>query len=112
MSDIAIHTAFFGDGEQKFAFTATEIFELEELTGAGIGLLVARVAAGQFGFRDIREVIRLGLIGAGMASSAAFNLVARYVDHRPLGECVPLALDLFNFIWTGAPPADVEKAGE
>lgn len=50
-----------------------------------------RSFGGDWRVDDVRETIRLGLIGAGMTPTDAFILVSRYVDTRPLGENFGLA---------------------
>lgn len=51
----------------------------------------------------IREVIRVGLVGGGMAPAEASKLVKRHIDDRPLAEAVPLALAILQAIAYGAP---------
>lgn len=73
------------DGTYLFALKAKQIEELEHLTGVGIGRLTARVVTGDdFYFRDVRETIRLGLIGGGTPAVEATRLVNAYVDGQPL----------------------------
>lgn len=73
------------DGKFLFALKAKQIEELEHLTGVGIGRLTARVVTGDdFYYRDVRETIRLGLVGGGIAAVEATRLVNTYVDGQPL----------------------------
>lgn len=73
------------DGTYLFALKAKQIEELEHLTGIGIGRLTARVISGDdFFYRDVRETIRLGLIGGGTPAVEATRLVNAYVDGQPL----------------------------
>lgn len=103
MSDATALRAFFGDAEHDFALPPERILELERATGAGIGALSRRVFAGDFGFRDLRETIRVGLVGGGMAPQAAAELVALYVDGRPLDEAHPVATAILEGLWFGRP---------
>lgn len=73
------------DGSHLFALKAKQIEELEHLTGVGIGRLTARVVTGDdFYYRDVRETIRLALIGGGTPAVEATRLVNAYVDGQPL----------------------------
>lgn len=75
-----------GDGEYAFALRLPQIEELQRLTGVGFGALVNRVLAGEFYIRDVRETIRLGLIGGGTSPVRAVELVNTYVDGQPLAS--------------------------
>jgi hypothetical protein len=97
------HTAFFGDAEYTFALTDDMIRELEHKTGVGVGGLYVRVINSQFHVADIIEIIRLGLIGGGAAPVTAQRLVDSYAKNRPFEETFPLALDILDARWTGAP---------
>ena len=96
------HTAFFGDGEKTFALPSDQILELERKTGIGIGALYTRVLSGQFGFTDITEVIRLGLIGGGTSPKDANALVDAYAKPTPIIEAFQLAADILETRWSGA----------
>lgn len=97
------HTAFFGDGEHRFALTDEIIQELEAVTGIGIGALYLRAVAMQFSLTDITEVIRLGLIGGGKTPEEAHRLTHAYARRRPIAETFPLALDILDARWNGKP---------
>ena len=103
MSDATALRAFFGDAEHDFALPPERILELERATGAGVGALSRRLFAGDFSFRDLRETVRIGLIGGGMAPQAAAELVAAYVDGRPLQEAHPIAVAVLEATWFGRP---------
>ncbi len=80
-----------GDGEHTFSLPLGQLRELQDKTGIGPLPLLRRVMEGTWLVDDLRETIRLGLIGGGMAPTAALTLVARYVERRPWTESVPLA---------------------
>ena len=73
----------FGDGPHRFRLALGELEELQEKTGIGPFLLWQRLLNGEWRTADVRETLRLGLIGGGMEPLAALNLVRRYVDARP-----------------------------
>lgn len=86
----------FGDGIYSFRLRFAQIVELQALTGVGPFELSARLSMGYPKFEDIRETIRLGLIGGGVGwigrtekepgvevkvdPSRAARLVSTYVD--------------------------------
>lgn len=82
-----------GDGDHTFNVAKlAQVFELEDKCGCGVMEVFTRIRESRWKFADIREVIRLGLIGAGMDPPKALLLVKRYVDDRPWGESVPVAM--------------------
>ena len=102
--------AFFGDHEQRFCLTAACIVELEKATGAGIGMLFKRIAAGMFYRADLAHTIRLGLIGGGATPLHATRYCESYFDPRPIAEVLPLALAILERLWLGADAATALKA--
>lgn len=74
------------DGTYSFRLVMSGIVELEEKCAAPIADIVTRVNAGRYSFNDVRETIRLGLIGAGMSKLDALKMVRRHVDERPLAD--------------------------
>lgn len=78
-----------GDGEHKFNIARLKcVLELEEKCGAGIAEIFQRIQQGRWKFNDIRETLRLGLIGAGESPDKALRLINRYCDDRPWAENV------------------------
>jgi len=104
------HRAFFGTAEHDFTLTDDMITELERLTDTGIGAFYQRVIAMHFNAADLAEIIRLGLIGAGMNPQEAMQLVNTYARNRPMAETFPLALDILDARWTGTAPATGDTA--
>lgn len=99
---MAPHTAFFGDQEYTFLLTPELIRELETKCG-GIGAISSRVFARQFAQADITETIRLALVGGGTAPKRAAELVAAYVQNRPLIETYELAAKVLEKTLFGNP---------
>lgn len=102
-----------GDGPHVFRLAIGEIRELQEKTGCGPMELVKRMIHGTWRIDDIRETVRLGLIGGGLDPIKSLSLVARYVDQRPLAESVPVAQAVLSVLLFGgdeedrpAPPKD------
>ena len=77
-----------GDAEHSFRLPYGQIAELQEKTGCGPQFLLTRIIDGSWRVDDLRETIRLGLIGGGMDPLKALALVRQYVEARPLLESV------------------------
>lgn len=85
----------FADGTYEFFLGVAQLDELDETLGVGPGTLIMRISGGNFRSKDMRTVIRLGLVGGGTKATQALKLVERYVDPPvPLFESVPLALKI------------------
>lgn len=102
-------TISFGDGDHVFRLGLDQLLELQDKTDAGPLQLLRRVQGQDWRVQDLRETIRLGLIGGGKSPAEALVLVKRYVDARPLLEGVPVALEVL--IAALAMPED-QPAGE
>lgn len=73
------------DGQYEFKLAGKQIEELERVCGAvGIGAIYQRIMLGVYFYRDLRETIRLGLMGGGMGAVEAAKMVAMYADGVPL----------------------------
>lgn len=97
------HKQFFGDRTRSFALDPVLIAELERTTATGIGGLCRHLFAGEFRHHEMREVIRLALIGGGESPEDAASLVSVYVDQRPIEESYALAVAILEAAWFGAP---------
>jgi len=72
------------DGDRVFNVARIALLlELEEKCGAGLATVYGRLVGKAWTVNDVRETIRLGLIGGGLAPAAALALVKRYVDDGP-----------------------------
>lgn len=115
------------DGTYSFRLTMTGIAELEGLCAAPIADIVERVGSRRFGSVDIRETVRLGLIGGGLAPVKALGLVRRYIDEQigvkggiGLLDCWPVARSVLLASYVGfvdhplasAPETGPEKVPE
>lgn len=70
---------------------------------------LARTIGGDWRVDDVRETIRLGLIGAGATPTEASIVVGRYVDERPLVENVGIAGAVLMHALVGEPDDKVGK---
>ncbi len=83
----------FADGEYTFALTWAGAEEWEEKTGRSLYHTFNEMVSSRTGFvNDVREIIRIALIGGGLAPTEAFSLIKRYVSERPMAESMPVAL--------------------
>jgi hypothetical protein len=70
-----------GDTEdQGFRLGLKEIRILQEKTGLGPLALFRRIERDDWLIDDLRETIRLGLVGAGMSEKDALTKIRRHVD--------------------------------
>jgi hypothetical protein len=109
----------FGDGEYTFRIAFGQWRELLEsvnkprieigLTPIGpMGLLKAMLE-GDAWPHDVREVIRLGLIGGGMKTDRALVLIKRYVEGRPYFQNINEARVILQTAMLGPPEDQVGK---
>lgn len=89
-------TITWGDDEYVFRLALAQLLALQEKTEAGPLELFQRIGTGRWKVQDLRETIRLGLIGGGLEPAKATVLTRRYVDERPLLESVPVALEILT----------------
>jgi len=113
MSEDALSTAVyapFGGRDCKFELRLGEIRELERICKAGIAAIYLRVSMLQFAIDDIRETIRLGLIGGGLAPAEAQATILFSVDGRPINESTQLAADILKACFEGVMPGNQDRA--
>lgn len=107
MNEQITHRAFFGDGEHAFTLTDPMLAELERLTGLGVGAMYFQMINMAYPAEVLREIIRLGLIGAGTSPEDAKRLCDTYAANRPLSEVFPLAFEIMEARWNGKPAEQV-----
>ena len=71
-------------GEHAFRLALAELETIQQKTDCGPEFLLHRINAAQWKTMDLFEVIRNGLIGAGMPQSNALNLVRNAFELHPL----------------------------
>lgn len=103
-------TMVWADGEHRFRLAIGQLRELQEKTGVGPQRLYERIFTGDWHVDDLRETIRLGLIGGGAKPTDAVKLVERYVDGRPLNESRVPAQVILVAALSGVPDDVVGKA--
>lgn len=106
-------TTDWADGVYTFRLTVARAIELEQLCGAPFAVILNRLEQGAWHVEDVRQTIRLGLIGGGTKPDAALRLVRLYVEERPLAESWPLARAILSGVMFGfkeAPPKGNRRA--
>lgn len=99
-----------GDGDHAFNIAKIgQALELEEKCGAGVMEILTRLREGRWRVNDIRETVRLGLIGGGKNPQEALALTKRYVDDRPWEENVRVAFTILVAAVVGVPGDEVGK---
>ena len=109
----------YGDGEYIFRIAFGQWRELQEsinkprieIGEAPIGPmpLLRALLDGNAWPQDVREVIRLGLIGGGMKSERALVMVKRYVEGRPYFQSMATARTVLQYAMFGPPDDPVGK---
>jgi len=84
-------TTEWADGTYTFRLPVDQVLELEAKCDAPITVIGYRLDSGTYSLKDVRETIRLGLIGGGKTPVEAVKLVKQYVDARPIAESWPIA---------------------
>lgn len=100
------------DGHQTFRLPLKQLFELQDKCDAGPGEILDRLNSNRWRINDVRETIRLGLIGGGMEPSRAYMLVARYVDNGAWLESRQAAQVILMSALAGVPEDPVGKPEE
>ena len=109
MSRDASTSGVFGDGEHAFRMGIGELRELQEKTGVSPFAVLARLTAYMPMVDDAPDIIRIGLVGGGMAPVDAVRLTDRYARQRPPAESIPLATAILKAGLLGVPD---EKPGK
>ncbi|MFZ5674281.1 MAG: gene transfer agent family protein [Pseudomonadota bacterium] len=110
MSRDAAISLKWADGTYRFRLSIGQIRELQEKVDAGPAWVLDRIRTGGWRVDDLRETIRLGLIGGGAKPGDALKLVERYVDTQPLADSVAPAMVILSAALFGAP--DGERPGK
>jgi hypothetical protein len=111
MSQTLIRRPFAGQ-ERSFDLRIGEITALERACVCGIYGLVSRIAGHQAYAADIRETIRLGLVGGGMSDAESTRLVMASCDGYPLSQHLPLAAEIIQSVVDGLPVMEQPDADD
>ncbi|MBV9549306.1 MAG: gene transfer agent family protein [Alphaproteobacteria bacterium] len=105
-------TLKWGDGgsERRFGLALGQLEELQRVCDAGPEEILQRLLSGTPRVQDLRQVIRLGLIGGGMEPAKALAMVEAHVDARPRQESLPVARAVLLAAVMGVPDDPPGKA--
>nr|CAD6411124.1 gene transfer agent family protein [Rhizobium sp. Q54] len=102
----------FNGQRTMFKLAWRELMKIQEACDAGPYVVLDRLVSGRWRLQDISEVIKWGLIGAGMPQAEALKLVETEVEgHRPLENLV-IAQKVLGAGVVGAPEEEVGKKSE
>ncbi len=106
------YVGFWADGEHTFRLAIGAMRELQTKTGTGPYKVLERLRDNDWRVDEIREVIRLGLIGGGMAPSEVNRLVVAYFDELevPILEHIPVAIQVLMAPMIGTPEPSGKSA--
>lgn len=112
MSSDGSITITWADDDHVFRTRLGEWREIQKVCDAGLIEIMDRMQTRKWRVEDVREVIRIGLIGGGKTPTHALGLVKRYVDERPLAESLPVALAILMAAVVGVPedPPDGDRS--
>lgn len=110
-------TIFWGDGENKFRLGIGEFRELQERTNrrrSEMGLpsigprtLGNEIRANDAWPDDVRDVLRIGLVGAGLTPADAHSKLVLYFDKRPPLESYLPAYSVLMAAFVGVPGDEI-----
>lgn len=112
MSAVGTVTITWRNGEDQFCLARTgDILALEEKCNAGIATIIKRLRNDDYYLNDVRETIRLALIGGGMTPDKAMTAVKLHVDGHPdgLAASVLLAQVILMAVMVGVPGDELGK---
>jgi hypothetical protein len=100
--------AQFADDDFVFRLAWGELIKLQEARDCGPLVILERLGNGHWRVEDIREVVRLGLIGGGLDPGKALKLVRLYVEQRPPFENLALAQRILGSSLVGVSDEELE----
>ena len=110
---------FFGDGIKRFRLGIGEFRELQEkvngrrlemgLTAIGPTTLANLLRANDAWPDDVRDVLRIGLVGGGMKAPEVHRLLSRHFDGRPPLEFYLVAFTVLMAAFFGVAGDEIES---
>lgn len=101
MRSATLTDQFVGEGYYSLRLGIDELIQLQEKLNAGPNVIATRLLQGEWLVDDIRETIRLALIGGGMSQKEAFDMVKRCVKEGYLMDYVSVAANAIYAALTG-----------
>jgi hypothetical protein len=101
MRSATLTDQFVGEGYYSLRLGIDELIQLQEKLNVGPNVVATRLLQGEWLVDDIRETIRLALIGGGMSQKEAFDMVKRCVKEGYLMDYVSVAANAIYAALTG-----------
>ena len=111
-------TLFWGDDETAFRLGIGEFRELQErvnarraaagLPAVGPSTLANSIRGNDAWPDDVRDVLRIGLVGAGMAPAEAHRKLVQYFDRRPPADSYLVAFAVLVGAFLGVPGDELD----
>ena len=86
-----LYNVFVGEGHYDLHLRIEELIQLQEKLGSGPFKIAERFVANDWLVEDVKETIRLALIGGGLTQKEAFDIVNRNVISGYLVEYSDIA---------------------
>ncbi|MGO4838313.1 gene transfer agent family protein, partial [Rhizobiaceae sp. 2RAB30] len=86
----------FADGDYRFQLTYPAVIDWERENNRSLFATARAAAGGVWNARDVRELLRLALIGGGTEPAKALKLVRDYIEERPLTESIDVYIEALN----------------
>ena len=102
----------FNGQRTMFKLAWRELMKIQEACDAGPYVVLDRLVTGRWRLQDISEVIKWGLIGAGLPQGDALKLVETEVEGRRPLENLVIAQQVLGAGVVGAPEEEVGKKSE
>lgn len=104
MSANGTRSIIWANGEDLFCISKVGlILDLEEKCQAGLATVFWRLRNDAWKYNDVRETIRIGLIGGGKSPEEAMRIVKTQVDGQPLAALVLVAWAIIEAAMVGVP---------
>ncbi len=105
-------TVPFNGRKTYFRLAWRELMKIQEACDAGPYVVLDRLLSGRWKLQDISEVIKWGLIGGGVDTQTALDLVESEVERRPPLESLVVAQRVLGAGVVGTPEEEVGKKSE
>lgn len=101
--DASVLLTFLDGEEYVFRLAWGQLIKLQEARDCGPFVIYVRLHGIEWRMEDVRDVIRLGLVGGGMDEVKARKLTKEYVEQRPLIKTLPIAQAVIKAAILGPP---------
>jgi Phage tail tube protein, GTA-gp10 len=112
-------TTVWGDGENKFRFAIGQFRELQEKINArrihigaplvGPMTLINSLRQQDTWPDDVRDILRIGLVGGGLTAAEAHRKLVLYFDNSPPAEHMVTAYMILVAGFIGVPEDEIKK---